>query len=232
MLSDPVRRRDALRVGLQSLRLPESTILSAIRLWDEDYAPTRPSALSEYVKDLAQRLGYSIEERHQLRVALYVAIARHDGRIVPAAPPPLPTAPRNGHAATPAPGMPVNGAVRPQRSPAWVVFSAMAGEMLKAVQRDGMAAQDDFNAAIEQHGRAQRLPVEIAVALNRWSRQNAPLDTLAAHPVAGFAPAMHVVYAAAAEAIGPIEADRHLARATTLAEQLPEAQAFAPRRLL
>jgi len=40
------------------------------------------------------------------------------------------------------------------------------------------------------------------------------------------------VYAAAAEALGPSAADRVLARATAVAEALPEALKFSPRRLL
>lgn len=237
MVSEPSRRRAALRIGLQGLHLPESQILAALRLWDEDYAPTRPAALAEYVKDLALRLGYSIEERHQLRVALYVAIARHDGRIVPATSPPMPgraplRAPNGvAHAASPATA-PVATSRGPAKSPAFVVFFAMAADILKAVQRAGVAAQDDFTQALEQHCSAQRLPVDVAVALGRWSRGGASLALLATHPADGFAAALHAIYAAAAEAVGPAEADRQLARAATAAEALPEAEAFAPHRLL
>lgn len=229
MAADPARRREALRIGLQSLKLPESQIMAALNLWDQDYAVTQPAALAEYVKDLSQRLAYSIEERHQLRVALYVAIARHDGRMIPGTPPAM-SAPRNGttHAVPVSPVVPV----KPPSPPAYTVFSFMAGEMLKAVSRDGLGSVDDFTLALEQHCRAQRLPVDMVVGLNRWSRQAASLDTLSTHPEKGYGAAMHAIYAAAAEAIGPTEADRQLARAVSAAEALPEAQAFSPRRLL
>lgn len=229
MAADPARRREALRIGLQGLKLPESQVLAALNLWDQDYAVTQPAALAEYVKDLSQRLAYSIEERHQLRVALYVAIARHDGRMIPSAPPPMP-APRNG--TTPATAAAPVAAARPPSPPAYTVFAFMAGEMLKAVNRDGLGSVDDFTLALEQHCSAQRLPVDMVVALNRWSRQVAGLETLSTHPAGGFGAAMHAIYAAAAEAIGPTEADRQLARAVNSAETLPEAQAFSPRRLL
>ena len=100
------------------------------------------------------------------------------------------------------------------------------------IYRRSRGVKDDFTLALEQHCSAQRLPVDMVVALGRWSRNNGSLELLASHPAGGFASAMHAIYAAAAEAIGPTEADRQLARAAAAAETLPEAQAFAPRRLL
>ena len=45
---DPGRRRQALRLGLESLLGP-TQVQAALTLWDEDYARSRPMALADYV---------------------------------------------------------------------------------------------------------------------------------------------------------------------------------------
>ena len=237
---DPARRRRALEMGLETLLTPMQ-VKAALNIWDEHYAPARSMALAEYVAEISQRLDYSMQERHALRVALYHSISMHDVRqgAGPAAPPAAPTikpATTPAPVTTPAPAVaPVAPRPLPPKrvfQPAYVVFARMAGEILAQVTRDGSMATDDFCAALDRHTDAMRLNVEQVVCMRRWGNGAGTLEAICDLPEAQFGRLIHAVYAASAEALGPSAADRALARAAALAEALPEALKFPPRRLL
>lgn len=224
---DPGRRRAALMLGLESVLTPPQ-VEDAIALWDRDYARQRSMALAEYVGEISQRLGFDLQQRHALRVALYASVARNDvkpstvvpmRKVTPAAPPPPPP--------LPAPVSKPKSAV----SPAFTVFACMAAEMRVAAERAGTQTQAEFASALDHHALASRLHAEAGV-LVRWGRGTVDLDELAALPEKRLATAMHAIYAALAEALGPVAADRTLGRAAQLADALPEAREFAPSRLL
>lgn len=227
---DPVRRRRALEIGLES-QLSPVQVKAALRIWDEHYAPSRSMALAEYVADIAQRLDYSVQERHALRVALYHAISMHDVRQRASASVPATASLAATRPPTPVPSRPLPVAPR-ILPPAYVVFARMAAEILAQVGRDGAIAADDFCAALDRHTDALRLKVEQVVCMRRWANSGGTLETLSDLPEAQFGKLIHAVYAAAAEALGPTAADRALARAASVAEALPEATKFSPARLL
>lgn len=220
---DPGRRRQALRLGLESLLGP-TQVQTALTLWDEDYARSRSMALADYVGELSRRLGFDMHQRHALRIALYSSISRHDVNPgVTRAPRAAPTAP----VVVP----PVAAISPPPPTAAFMVFACMATEMRNAVQREGGGAEADFTRAVEQHALAGRLHAE-AGSLVRWSRGSADLQEFGVTAQDRLSLLMHAIYAAAAEALGPIAADRQLARASQLADALPEALKFSPRKLL
>lgn len=219
---DPGRRRQALRLGLESLLGPMQ-VQAALTLWDEDYARSRSMALADYVGELSRQLGLDMHQRHALRIALYSSISRHDVK------PGVTRAPRAAPTATVV--VPPAAAISPPPTAAFVVFACMANEMRNAVQREGGGAEADFTRAVEQHALASRLHAE-AGSLVRWSRGSADLQEFGTTGQDRLSLLMHAIYAAAAEALGPIAADRQLARASQLADALPEALKFSPRKLL
>ncbi len=227
---DPARRRRALEIGLETLLSPVQ-VKAALRIWDDQYAASRSMALAEYVAEIAQRLDYSMQERHALRVALYHAISMHDVRQGAGSPAtPAPASPAAPKPSIPAPTRPPPPRRAPQ--PAYVVFARMAAEILAQVGRDGAVATDDFCAALDRHTDALRLNVEQVVGMRRWANGSGTLEALSEFPEDHFGRLIHAVYAAAAEALGPIAADRALARAASVAESLPEALKFPPARLV
>lgn len=226
---DPVRRRQALHLGLESLLSP-AQVDAALRIWDSQFATSRPMALAEYVAELSQLLQLgSVQERHALRVALYSALARHEVHKQATAAP----AAAAVRAPLPAANAPVvQAAAPPPASPAFIVFERMASEMLAAVARSGAGEVRDFAAALERHAASLRLAPETFGALAAWIQRRGDLRSLAAFGEDRFSGLMHAIYAAAAEALGPVVADRALARAAQSAEALPEARQFSPGRLM
>lgn len=221
----PARRRAALVIGLDPV-LPPERQREALRLWDSGYALQRPAALPEYIAELARQFELSLRERHELRLSVYQALMKHDpqtGRGAAAGNAPAAAGPKPAAAPVVAPRL---------DPPPFVVFACMSAELMIGVRKGGPEAVQDFAVALEQHAAAAGLRADQSAILLRWARNQAPLDALAGAAERVFAGLFHAVYVATAEALGPVAADRLLARATQVASALPEASRFAPTRLL
>lgn len=234
---DPVRRRGALQTGLESVLSPLQ-VQAALRLWDEHYASARAMALAEYVAQLSQQLDYSVLQRHALRVAVYHAVSKYDvpgspragAAVANAAPPPAGSKPVV--AGGPVPSSAPTPPPAPLRSAAYVVFVCMGKEILANVVRDGPSATQTFADALQRHSDALRTKAEHGLSLRSWAQGDGSLEPLAELADTRLGLLIHAMFAAAAEALGPTTAKRVLAHAARVAETLPEALQFPPRRLL
>lgn len=199
------RRREALHKALVSVLGPDRAH-QAIGLWEKLAASRGRMTVIDLVNELAEPLGMDQGERHALRVALYKS---------------LDAAPMSAAAsASAAP------AVAPKPSE-FVIFEAMAETMAKSMKLAPAPGWYDFTQMLAQH-----LPLASGNIVRRWAIEGANLDALMNMDVKGYADIIHGLYIAAAEAVGPVAADRLLTRAVSSAGALPEAAKFPPSRLL
>lgn len=227
--SDVARRRQAIYLGLMA-NLEEAQAQVALRIWDSGYAPSRSTAIIDFVAEIAARLKLPPKQRHEVRMGLYQALLRYDaGR----EPPPI-EAPSVGPIAKPAPadGTAAAGAADSGASAAYVVFAAMAEHILGGVRADGPVAMDDFARSLDTQSFAADPRGADRPVLMSWLRGQGTLTAFAKASEDHFSLLVHGLYVAAAEALGPVAADRLLAQAVTHAEPLREARRFPPRRLL
>lgn len=222
--ADIARRRQAIFIGLMA-SLSEPQAQAGLRLWDASYGQTRPTAIIEFVSELAAQLKLAPKQRHELRMGLYQALLKHDaGR----EPPPVSLAAESQAAGEPAPVMQTLA----PGPPPYAVFHKVASGMLDAVREDSAVAVHDFVHSLEAQSAAGGLRPEEGRILLAWAQSGASLSPLIHAPEDLLARAVHACYVAACEALGPVAADRALVQAVTAAEALPEARQFSPRRFL
>lgn len=236
---DPARRRNALLLGLEQ-DLTAAQVQTALQLWDDEYARTRPAALAEYVARVTSRFGLDVRASHALRISVYTAIAKHDVRqggalpIGTAPPQSLPPVSRKTPMMPAAAATPSTTAKPPPLSATYTVFSSMAATIAGGIRREPGDAKDEFVSSIVRSADIADMGKTHANAVSRWALSGNPADlaVLSTLTAANFRSLMHAIYVAAVEACGPIAADRLLARAVQIADVLPEASRFSPRELL
>lgn len=229
--TDIARRRKALHLGLMGA-LDESQSQIGLRLWDQSFALQKPGAIIEFVAELSAQLSLTPKLRHEMRMGIYQALLKYDaGRE------PIPEI--NGHAplhnsvavaaVTPTPDVPV---ARVRGSPEYVVFCALLQQLLEGLRLVDAVAKHDLIQSLQKQSGRSGLDFGRHHALTQWAKDGAPLGAFAAEPEDVLALAVHTLYVAFCEAIGPVATDQLLARAVRAAETLPEAIRFPPRRLL
>lgn len=215
------RRRQSVFGGLRSCLSAEQTE-QAMQIWDRSYQGARSSAIIEFVVEVAARLDLPPRKRHEIRLAVYQTLLAH-GKTV---------------------GTPPVGDVQPASAargtlvaavsvpPTYIVFAAVLDALLDDARAAGAAQFDEFCARVSSSLRLGEIGDARAAALINWLRGRGRLQVFVEDAESVLAASLHLLYVALAEAVGPVLADRILARAITLGENLPEARQFAARRLL
>lgn len=221
------RRRQSVLNGLNSC-LSAAQTEQAMHIWDRSYLNARSSAIIEFVVEVAARLDLPPRKRHEIRLAVYQALLAH-GKVaqgkaaaaqVSADQPPISPA---GGDALPAPE---------SAPPAYTVFAAVLAAVLDDARAFGKAEFDEFCSRVSSSSRLAEIGDTRAAALINWLRGRGQLRVFIDDSEGVLAASLHLLYVALAEALGPVPADRILARAITAGENLPEARQFAARRLL
>lgn len=229
---DLARRRQAIFYGLsQTLGADQAQI--GVRIWDGSYAKQKPSAIIEYVTEVASTLELPPNQRHEMRMALYQALLKYDaGRESPPAietaapaPPPAATVPaEKAPAAAKVVGLPP--------AAEFIVFSRIAQEIFDGVRDAGGVAQHEFRLSLQNQNGHSGLSAMERKQLIDWSKNGSPAADMAKTAEKTLARMVHVLYFAACEALGPVRGDRLLSLAVSAAEELPEARRYSPRKLL
>ena len=113
-----------------------------------------------------------------------------------------------------------------------LVFASLIQAILTEVQQFHSAALADIRVDSLKALGTLRIPAPLKQQFQQsWLR---PLQDnwYLAGTGAELAELTHLVYVGLCEAIGPVDADQVLSRAVRMAERLPEARTFSPRRLL
>lgn len=214
------RRRQSVLGGLSSC-LSAAQTEQAMQIWDRSYQGARSSAIIEFVVEVAASLDLPPRKRHEIRLAVYQTLLAQ-GKVGAAAaagsPPPADAA-----------ELPVSAE---PASPAYTVFVAVLDAMLDDVRAAGQTEFNDFCTRVAASARLGAIGDTRAAALFNWLRGRGRLQVFVDDPEPALAACLHLLYVAMAEALGPVPADRILARAITVGESLPEARRFAARRLL
>jgi hypothetical protein len=226
---DLARRRQAIFYGLsQTLGADHAQI--GVRIWDASYAKQRPSAIIDYVTEVASTLELPPNQRHEMRMALYQALLKYDaGRETP--PPMAVAAP--APVAAGAEGAPVAAKVVALPPAAeFVVFSCIAQEIFDGVRDAGGVAQHEFRQSLQNQNGHSGLSALERKQLIDWSKSGSPAADLGKTAEKTLARMVHVLYFAACEALGPVRGDRLRAVAGAAAAALPVSRRYSPRKLL
>ena len=205
------RRRAAILAGLRAV-VPEADAQLALQLWEQRFAATKPLAIVELVSEISIRFRLPAKRADALRLSLYQSLLKLDAR--------------RGSARQQA------KATNPNRRPADTVFQALIAALRDGVIDAGDNAPAHFHDALGET--LGRLPLHPGFTdrMLGWAEGLADMPDPEPLTESQLASLVHASYVAACEALGPVQADRLLSRATTAAEQLPEARAFSPRKLL
>jgi len=219
------RRKAAILIGLRAA-LDETAAQSALDMWAHAYGPTRPLAIVDFVADLERLQALPPKRSGAVRLALYQALIQHDAPKARVAAPSPPAIEPAAAAVEPPPV-----AVPPAASdrPAMAIFRALTMSLRIGIDASGPAAQREFAIALARAGTVARVkPADLLLvwfASQSWA-------ALADADDARLADTLHAIYVAAAETLGPVQADRLLSRAVSEAQALPESRLFPPSRLL
>lgn len=229
---DLARRRQAIFYGLsQTLGADQAQI--GVRIWDGGYAKQRPSAIIDYVTEVASTLELPPNQRHEMRMALYQALLKYDaGRETPPALEQATPTPAAAPAATTEKAAAVPKVVAMPPPAEFVVFSCIAQEIFDAVRDAGGVAQHEFRLSLQNQNGHSGLSALERKQLIDWSKNGSPAADMAKTAEKTLARMVHVLYFAACEALGPVRGDRLLSLAVAAAEELPEARRYSPRKLL
>lgn len=227
---EAIRRRHAIQLALTDTLEPDQ-VQAALRLWDTQFSSARPTQIIDFVSEVAVLLDLAPRRRHDLRLALYQFILKCDSEPTPAIEPirPLAAPTRTSTPATPDRAAP---AQTPTVSPAWTVFAAIVSHIRDGVLAEGRSATQEFIHSLKQQKRGLRAPAALHGLLVGWSSGEGSLAGCSEAKEKDLAHLVHAVYVAAAEALGPVNADRLLAASIASAESMPEARAFPPKRFL
>jgi len=222
--AEAVRRRRAVYTALRPF-MEEDQALEALLLWEARFAEGPVYALHGFVSEVC-RLGALASRHGEIYRSLMRALTQDEGTLQ----------------ADPAPRMELyaKGRATPAAAPAQapvrdcahiVVFVAVSDALLGALEeRDSERA---FKVRVDVMDRLNemRLPPRQAQAVNRWLMQQGS-DLPCELEEAVLQDLLHRLYVRGCELFGPVQVDQALAEATRRAQALPEAQQFAPRRLL
>ena len=226
--ADITRRRKALHIGLAGA-LDESQAQIGLRLWDQSFALQKPGAIIEFVAELSSQLSLAPKLRHEMRMGIYQALLKYDaGRE------PIPEANdvRPVHTASQMAPLPATAIARVSGTPQYVVFCALLQSLMDGLRIVEAVAKHDLIQSLQKLSGRSGLDFGRHHALTQWAKEDAPLGAFAAESEEVLAQAVHALYIAFCEAVGPVATDQLLARAVRAAEALPEAARFPPRRLL
>ena len=215
--------------------LPDRTVVQqALRLWEERYAATRVFHVTQYIDDVVKHVGIPADVRRPVVVALYAGLSKPESEL-----PPVPTVIADAVRGTPATATdsaPVNGTAVPavdDRPAEQVVFSHLVGQMVHETLKKPAADPVELTACVKEQAEMQGAKSPAADMLSRWA--DTDLDTSkipSALTEEGMQLAVHAIYLAVCEVLGPVPADHILRGAVSSANELPVAGDFAPDRLL
>ncbi|MFA5940125.1 MAG: hypothetical protein WC809_12280 [Sinimarinibacterium sp.] len=227
--ADLIRRRKALHLGLIGT-LDEAQAQIGLRLWDASFAEQKPAAIIEFVAQLSAQLALPPKQRHEMRMGIYQALLKYDAGREPI---PEVNGARPPHAmAVMAPSMPETAPAWVSGTPQFVVFSTLLQHLLDALRIMEAVARHDLIQSLRGSTGRSGLDFGLHHALTQWIKEGASLSAFATATEDALALAVHTLYVAFCEAVGPVAADQLLARAVRVADALPEAARFPPRRLL
>lgn len=247
-----LRRRAAYAV--LSPLLDEDALLDALRMQHQSMRGDSVSDIIGYIDQVATRHHIDSASRKKLYEAYFKALKQPESELpmdpwplmqIGTAPVPAP-APAAPPAVSPTALQPVATALQamapaaaaPPSAPAVVVSPdrAVCAELLRSaladVQRFHAGMLSDLrSSALEQldQGRLSQ-PVRKQVR-DAWGQPLQVGWVIEATP-AELSQLVHQFYVALCEALGPIEADQVLTRAVRVAEQIPAARQFSPRKLI
>ncbi|ULQ47278.1 hypothetical protein JN531_003090 [Flagellatimonas centrodinii] len=196
------RRRRALEIGLSGV-LGGGQLRDALALWDGTYAKDRANAMTDFAQTLTAQLGLAPRQAVALRSALFQALLKYDVQR---------DAPPAGPAST---GATIG-------SPAYIVFREMAVRLFNTAEHAGPEALRDFIETAESP----------ETAILSGGLHQGDFGAVSGADDKTLASILHRLYVGLVHAVGPVAADRGLARAVSAAEALPAAVQFSPQRLL
>jgi hypothetical protein len=209
----------------------ERTLLEqAFAFWEKNFSSSGAFRVSQYVDALVGHVGLSQEQRRELSVGLYSALA-----VVPtvlraktggATPADVAAAP----AAATSPARGVSPLSVSAKSGAAAVMGALISQLVDGAAR---AKQVEELAHCTNFAEAAISPPTLSAA-NQWVRGGCTDSLGFANlvPDKERAAVVNVVYIALCEAVGPSVADRILGQAVQHVERMPEAAEFSPKKLL
>jgi hypothetical protein len=212
-----------------------------VRLCEEEFVPPQPFSVHKFLKRLCE-LEPEVQAQQGPAFRTMLVLGTKDADAI--GPDPLQASP--APAARPAPSRPVSlaglGAPAPVTAQAasaasglegWLkVFNALMSELLFL-----LLSQDQRRLPlIQAHFRREQERLSLSSGgleeLTRWcaAREEQPFrNGLAREDMSRI---LHALYVWTCEAIGPSETDQLFGQALSVAEQLPEASRYPPRRLL
>jgi hypothetical protein len=230
------RNRRAVYHALSNTFVAPATIAGALSLWEAQFSQQAGFRISLYATAVAAELALSDAEIRDLASNLYASMTMTEDRL-----PRLPASLLNGHAggnvAAPVaaatatqPQLERTGTSAIQQSPRTAVFAKLVDAMIDGAMREQKL--DELIEALTLND--ADFTADVARQRVLWiNRRLVDSRGLAARvPESDWRALVNDVYVALCEACGPVSADRHLAQAAQLADELPEARSFSARSLL
>lgn len=225
------RNRRAVYTALSGVCNDRLLLERALAYWEANFAAQGVFRVAQYVDGLMGQIGLNPDQRRALSVALYSALTKKDGELAE-----LPTMFRraaNGqHAkAKSAAAEPGGVGTVASRDAGAAVLARILSAMVDGTARAGQHAE--LIATLRDTATAIG-PGATNRALEKWIEGSLADSVRCANSVRAEerAGVVNTVYIALCEVVGPVVADRILARAVEAAEQIAEAVSFPPRSLL
>lgn len=195
-------------------KLGEAAAESEARRWAQEYRKLPGLGILRFIQRLGEEYGISDQDRRRLRLQLFGELHSDERK---------PSAPATGSRG-PASG---SGSAGSEREPAAIVTETLVGTLAGYVRSDRWA---DFHTALIEHlQESPKIDGATVSHLSKWRGNTVPR---LGGPEAALAEIAHAAYLAVCDASGPAVADRCLADAVRVCEELAEARSFSPRRLL
>ena len=239
-LPAPTLRRRAACLVLSPL-LDDDALADALRLQHETMRSDNVSDIVTYIDQVADRQALDVATRKRLYQAYFQALRLPESELpldpwpamqvmaaptrAPATPPPPPTVALVPPPAAPAPSEPMHPAHV-------VVFGALHRALLADMQQLHTAHFEALRGEAVALVEEMRLPTALRAPLLQAWAQPVNQPWLVNGDEAALSQAVNVLYVALCETLGPVEADRLLARAVRTAGQVPQARQFSPQRLI
>ncbi len=220
------RNRRAVYHALSNTFAAPEMIAGAMSVWEKQFAEQAGFRISLYATAVAAELGLSDIEIRDLASNLYASMTMTENRL-PRLPPAF-----NVHGATATGTQPKLEKVSAPatQNPRAAVFAKLVDSMTDNVAREKKL--DDLIEALTLNDVEFR--EDVARQRMEWiERRLTDSRSLAVLvPESQWRALVNDLYVAMCDACGPASADRNLAQAVQLAEQIAEARAFSPRLLL
>jgi hypothetical protein len=241
-------RRRAAYAALSPV-LDEAALIDALRLQHVSMRGESVSDIIRYIDTVADRQRLDAVVRKKLYDAYFRALRLPEEQLPVdpwpllgldepvAATPPSPPPPSPAPVPAPPPSLPP----APQPAPAPPVTLPPEQAICAELLRGALGEVQRFHAGEIANLRSSALDLLARTRMDGLLRRllrEAWADPLRHHWVLAGVPAdelgkaVHLLYVALCEALGPVEADQVLTRAVRIAEQHPAARQFSPRRLI